>query len=249
MRRYFVVIFLSITYLYVDFLAISHIFMTEKDIIQTVNWNRLGKGFIRANLTRSSKDWTKNMLVPHYSNNPLRNHLTENFLLTGREKKVGHKILFVLINFKPNWQLQVSLTPKVQIWNKVEIYYSLLYIQLSFSVYLTCKWKGAVSYDTLPGTGFTGSGTIFSLVTTAGKFNRERRFWSLYEDFQILRQICYSVLLARHCVRFIAAGQRNRYDFLCLIRLSSIQNHGPRSSLVRKSWVKWSFSHWFSLRK
>ena len=59
--------------------------------------------------------------------------------------------------------------------------WNLLYIQLSFSVYLTCKWKGAVSYDTLPGTGFTGSGTIFSLVTTAGKFNRERLFWSLYE--------------------------------------------------------------------
>ena len=45
---------------------------------------------------------------------------------------------------------------------------------------------------------------------------------------QILRQICYSVLLARHCVSFITAGQRNRYDFLCLIRLSSIQTHGPR---------------------
>ena len=27
-------------------------------------------------------------------------------------------------------------------------YWELLYIQLSFSVYLTCKWKGAVSYDT-----------------------------------------------------------------------------------------------------
>ena len=125
----------------------------------------------------------------------------------------------------------------------------LLYIQLSFSIYLTCKWKGAVSYDTLPGTGFTGSGTIFSLVTTAGKFNRERRFWSHYEVFQILRQICYSVLLARYCVSFITAGQRNRYDFLCLIRLPSIQNHGPRSILVRKAWVKWSFGFWFYLPK
>ena len=127
----------------------------------------------------------------------------------------------------------------------------LLYIQLSFSVYSTCKWKGAVSYDTRPGTGFTGSGTIFSLVTTAGKFNRERRFWSLYEVFQILRQICYSVLLARHRASFITAGQRNRYDFLCLIRLSSIQSHGPRSILVtvRKAWVKWLFSYWFYLRK
>ena len=45
---------------------------------------------------------------------------------------------------------------------------------------------------------------------------------------QILRQICYSLLLARHCVSFITAGKRNRYDnFLCLIRLSSIQNHSP----------------------
>ena len=66
-------------------------------------------------------------------------------------------------------------------WYKCSENIYLLYIQLSFSVYLTCKWKGAVSYDTLPGTGFTGSGTIFSLVTTAGKFNRERLFWSLYE--------------------------------------------------------------------
>ena len=100
-------------------------------------------------------------------------------------------------------------------------YITLLYIQLSFSLYLTCKWKGAVSYDTRPGTGLTGSGTIFSLVTTAGKFNRERRFWSLYEVFQILQQMCYSVLLARHCESFITAGQRNRYDFLCLFRITS----------------------------
>ena len=129
------------------------------------------------------------------------------------------------------------------------VYSLLLYIQLSFSLYLTCKWKGAVSYDTRPGTGFTGSGTIFSLVTTAGKFNRERQFWSLCEVFQILRQICYSVLLARLCVSLITAGQRNRYDFLCLIRLSSIQTHGPRSILFRKVWVKWMFSYWFYLWK
>ena len=44
----------------------------------------------------------------------------------------------------------------------------LLYIQLSFSVYLTCKWKGSVSYDTRPGTDFTWSGTIFSLVMYNG---------------------------------------------------------------------------------
>ena len=90
---------------------------------------------------------------------------------------------------------------------------------------------------------------IFSLVTTAGKFNRERLFWSLDEFLQILRQICYSVLLARHCVSFITAGQRNRNDFLSLIRLQSIQTHGPRSILVRKAWVKWIFSHLFNLRK
>ena len=86
-----------------------------------------------------------------------------------------------------------------------------------------------------PGPVFTGSGTIFSLVTTAGKFNRERRFGSLFLVFQILRQICYSVLLARRFVSFITAGQRNRYDFLCLIRLSSIQTHGPCSILARKA--------------
>ena len=131
----------------------------------------------------------------------------------------------------------------------VHTYVALLYIQLSFSVYLTCKWKGAVSYDTPPGTGFTGSGTIFSLVTTAGKFNRELRFGSLYQVFQILWQICYSVLLARHCVSFITAGQRNRNDFLCLIRLSSIQTRGQWSILARKAWVKWNFSYWFYLRK
>ena len=66
---------------------------------------------------------------------------------------------------------------------------------------------------------------------------------------QMLRQICYSVLLARHCVSFITAGQRNRDDFLCLIRLQSIQTHGPHSILVRKPWVKWIFGHWFNLRK
>ena len=72
---------------------------------------------------------------------------------------------------------------------------------------------------------------------------------SLWGLFHILRQICYSVLLARQCVSFLTAGQRNRYDFLCLIRLSSIQTHGPRSILVRKAWVKWVFSYWFFLRK
>ena len=52
-------------------------------------------------------------------------------------------------------------------------FFPLVYIQLSFFVYITCKWKCAISYQTRPRAGFTWSGTVFSLVTKAGKLNRE----------------------------------------------------------------------------
>ena len=107
----------------------------------------------------------------------------------------------------------------------------LLYIQLLFSVYLTCKWKGAVSYHTRPGTGFTGSGTIFSLATTAGKFNRERLFWSLYEvssNFTADMLLCF---VSPSLCKFYNNGSRKQGCF-------SLPDSSPEHS------NSWPEQHW-----
>ena len=63
---------------------------------------------------------------------------------------------------KKSYEGQSKITEIFFIWDQsfpvwvIFKVWNLLYIQLSFSVYLTCKWKGAISYHTRPRYGFTG---------------------------------------------------------------------------------------------
>ena len=101
----------------------------------------------------------------------------------------------------------------------------------------TCHQKTFIVYPTFVCRLFTGPDRFyrnwyffFSIVTTAGKFNRNDSFEVFMRFLQMLRQICYSVLLARHFVSFIITGQRNGYDFVCRIRLTSLKHSNSWST-------------------
>ena len=159
----------------------------------------------------------------------------------------GLNLLVILRNIHKGYNQQNATHPCAY-GVAVRGFGDLLYIQLSFSVYLTCKWKGAVSYDTLPGTGFTGSGTIFSLVTTAGKFNRERLFRSLYEvssNFTADMLFCF---VSPSLCKFYNSGSTQQIWFSLPDSSLEHSNSWPTQHSCQESWVKWIFSYWFYLQ-
>ena len=111
-------------------------------------------------------------------------------------------------------------------------------------------WRCVASrYDTLPGTGFTGSGTIFSLVTTAGKFNRERLFWSLYEvssNFTADMLFCF---VSPSLCKFYNSGSTKQIWFSLPDSSLEHSNSWPTQHSCQESVSKMNFSYWFYLQK